>query len=105
MRGDRPLVPFIVASPAGRMRREPHEMNEMELSCRVRTSRHPGVHPMRILLTADLHYKLRQYDWLIGAAPEFDAVAIAGDHVDAFLGVPGDVQIAALCATMQAVAK
>ena len=24
---------------------------------------------MRILLTSDLHYKLRQYDWLIGAAP------------------------------------
>jgi Icc-related predicted phosphoesterase len=60
---------------------------------------------VRILLTSDLHYKLRQYDWLIGAAPHFDAVVVAGDHVDAFLGVPGEVQIAALCATMQAVAK
>jgi hypothetical protein len=32
---------------------------------------------MRILLTSDLHYKLRRYDGLIGAAPGFDAVVIA----------------------------
>jgi Icc-related predicted phosphoesterase len=60
---------------------------------------------MRILLTSDLHYKLRQYDWLIGAASGFDAVVIAGDHVDAFHSVPADVQIAALSATMGAVAR
>jgi Icc-related predicted phosphoesterase len=59
---------------------------------------------MRILLTSDLHYKLRQYDWLIRAAPQFDAVVIAGDHVDAFLPVPPEVQIAALSASMAAVA-
>jgi predicted phosphodiesterase len=34
---------------------------------------------MRILLTSDLHYKLRQYDWLLGAGTGFDAVVIAGD--------------------------
>jgi len=60
---------------------------------------------MRILLTSDLHYKLRQYDWLIGAAAAFDVVVIAGDHVDAFLPVPPDVQIAALSATLGAVAR
>ena len=60
---------------------------------------------MRILLTSDLHYKLRQYDWLIGAAAAFDVVVIAGDHVDAFLPVPPDVQIAALSATLTAVAR
>jgi Icc-related predicted phosphoesterase len=60
---------------------------------------------MRILLTSDLHYKLRQYDWLIGAAASFDAVVIAGDHLDAFLPVPGAVQIAALSASLAAVAK
>jgi Icc-related predicted phosphoesterase len=60
---------------------------------------------MRILLTSDLHYKLRQYDWLIGAAPRFDAVVIAGDHLDAFLPVPGEVQIAALSASFSAVAQ
>ena len=60
---------------------------------------------MRILLTSDLHYKLRQYDWLIGAAAGFDAVVVAGDHIDAFLPVPTDVQIAALTASMGAVAR
>jgi predicted phosphodiesterase len=59
---------------------------------------------MRVLLTSDLHYELRQYDWLIGAAPRFDAVVVAGDHLDAFGAVPGAVQIAALRASFAAVA-
>jgi Icc-related predicted phosphoesterase len=59
---------------------------------------------MRVLLTSDLHYKLRQYDWLIGAAPHFDVVVIAGDHIDAMLPVPTAVQIAALSASFGAVA-
>jgi Icc-related predicted phosphoesterase len=59
---------------------------------------------MRVLLTSDLHYKLRQYDWLIRAAPHFDAVVIAGDHIDAALPVPAGVQIAALSASFGAVA-
>jgi Icc-related predicted phosphoesterase len=60
---------------------------------------------MRVLLTSDLHYQLRQYDWLSVAAPHFDAVVIAGDHIDASLGVPGEVQIAALSASMGALAQ
>jgi Icc-related predicted phosphoesterase len=60
---------------------------------------------MRILLTSDLHYTLRQYDWLIGAAAGFDVVVIAGDHIDAFLPVPSAVQIAALSASFTAVAQ
>jgi len=60
---------------------------------------------MRILLTSDLHYTLRQYDWLIRAAPHYDAVVIAGDHLDAFLHVPSNVQIAALSASFAAVAQ
>ena len=60
---------------------------------------------MRILLTSDLHYTLRQYDWLIGAAAHFDAVVIAGDHIDAQLPVPSAVQIAALSASFTAVAQ
>jgi Icc-related predicted phosphoesterase len=60
---------------------------------------------MRILLTSDLHYKLRQYDWLIGNAAAYDAVVIAGDHIDGALPVPSEVQIAALSATLAAVAK
>jgi hypothetical protein len=60
---------------------------------------------MRILLTSDLHYKLRQYDWVIDAASNFDAVVIAGDHIDAFSPVPGIVQIAALSASFTAVSR
>ena len=59
---------------------------------------------MRILLTSDLHYRLRQIDWLFGAATAFDAVVIAGDHIDAFSPLPGHVQIAALSATYTALA-
>lgn len=60
---------------------------------------------MRVLLTSDLHYRLRQYDWLIGAAPRFDVVVIAGDHVDQFSSLPGAVQIAALSASLAAIAR
>jgi len=60
---------------------------------------------MRLLLTSDLHYKLRQYDWLLAAASSFDVVAIAGDHIDAFLPVPAEVQIAALSASFTAVSQ
>jgi len=60
---------------------------------------------MRILLTSDLHYKLRQYDWLLSAAPNFDAVVIAGDHIDGQSALPGPVQIAALSATFSELAK
>ena len=60
---------------------------------------------MRVLLTSDLHYRLRQYDWLLGAAARFDAVVVAGDHVDAFGAVPAAVQIAALAPTFAALAQ
>lgn len=60
---------------------------------------------MKLLLTSDLHYKLRQYDWLIAAAPDFDAVVVAGDHVDGFGMVPAEVQIAALQASFGAIAQ
>lgn len=60
---------------------------------------------MRLLLTSDLHYRLRHYDWLIGAASRFDAVVIAGDHIDGSSTVPDGVQIAALSASLAAVAQ
>lgn len=37
---------------------------------------------MRMLFVADLHYALRQFDWLIASAPAFDAVIIGGDLLD-----------------------
>jgi hypothetical protein len=51
---------------------------------------------MRFLLVSDLHYALQHYDWIAGVAPEFDAVVIAGDHLDGHSSVDGNAQIAVL---------
>ena len=47
---------------------------------------------MRILLVSDLHYCLPQFDWVVRAAPRFDLVVIAGDHLDISLPVSLDAQ-------------
>lgn len=60
---------------------------------------------MRLLLASDLHYRLRQYDWLIGRAAQFDAVALAGDHLDIASAVADEVQIAALGASLTALSR
>ena len=38
---------------------------------------------VRYLVASDLHYSLPQLDWIAGQAAEFDAVVLAGDHLDA----------------------
>ncbi|MFN8040755.1 MAG: metallophosphoesterase [Acidimicrobiales bacterium] len=43
---------------------------------------------MRILLVSDLHYVLPQLDWVVGAAPDFDLVVVAGDLLDISSHVP-----------------
>ncbi len=48
---------------------------------------------MNILLVADLHYALKQFDWLLGVAEDHDAVVIAGDLLDAGSLVPQPAQI------------
>jgi len=48
---------------------------------------------MRILLVADLHYSLRQWDWLKDTANRFDLVIIAGDLLDIASIVPLEAQI------------
>lgn len=37
---------------------------------------------MRLLVVADLHYALPQYDWVMEVAGRFDVVILAGDHLD-----------------------
>jgi len=37
---------------------------------------------MKILIVADLHYALKQYDWLNSVAADFDAVVLAGDLLE-----------------------
>lgn len=47
---------------------------------------------MRILHTADLHYALRQFDWVMAHAAEFDIAVVAGDLLDLAGPVDLDVQ-------------
>jgi Icc-related predicted phosphoesterase len=43
---------------------------------------------VRILLVSDLHYSLPQFDWVVRAAPAYDLVVLAGDHLDISSTVP-----------------
>ena len=46
---------------------------------------------MKVLFVADLHYALKQFDWLTANAARFDAVIIGGDLLD--LGSPLDLEV------------
>jgi Icc-related predicted phosphoesterase len=43
---------------------------------------------MKILLTADLHFRPKWFDWLIGESAKFDLMCIAGDLLDIFAKEP-----------------
>ena len=60
---------------------------------------------VRILAVSDLHYRLRQFDWLRAAAPSVDAVAIAGDLLDIRSSVALDVQAVAVRAALGELAR
>jgi Icc-related predicted phosphoesterase len=47
---------------------------------------------MRLLLVADLHYALPQFDWVVDVAEDFDVVVMAGDHLDMGSIVDGRAQ-------------
>lgn len=49
---------------------------------------------MRLLFVADLHYSLKQFDWLLAQAADYDATVIGGDLLDLGSGLDADVQIA-----------
>ena len=48
---------------------------------------------MKILFVADLHYSLKQFDWLIANATGFDALIIGGDLLDLSSFLDIEVQI------------
>lgn len=48
---------------------------------------------MKILVTGDIHYALKQYDWLLSVAPDYDAIVIAGDLLEVASIVEPDAQI------------
>jgi len=56
---------------------------------------------VRILLASDLHYTLPQLDWLVRAAPAYDLVVLAGDHLDIASSVPLDAQSVVLLRYMK----
>ena len=49
---------------------------------------------MRILLVSDLHYSLKQLDWVASIAAGYDLLVVAGDHLDIASIVEPDAQIA-----------
>jgi len=55
---------------------------------------------MRWLLVSDLHYGLRQFDWVAEVAPDFDVVVIAGDMLDLRSVVPIPAQSVAITAQL-----
>lgn len=48
---------------------------------------------MKILFVADLHYALKQFDWLVANAANYDFVSIGGDLLDLGSALDFDVQI------------
>lgn len=60
---------------------------------------------MSILLVSDLHYDLRQFDWVVRQAGEHDLVAIAGDLLDIASPVPVQAQIVAASAFLGELAR
>ena len=49
---------------------------------------------MRLLFVADLHYSLKQFDWLLSEAGDFEVVVIGGDLLDLSSPLDADIQIA-----------
>ena len=58
---------------------------------------------MKCLLVSDLHYTLKQYDWVARVAPSFDLVVIAGDHLDISSAVSLDAQVVVILKYLQRV--
>jgi Icc-related predicted phosphoesterase len=59
---------------------------------------------VKFLLVSDLHYALKQFDWALSVAPGFDAVVVAGDHLDVAGQLDGSVQIVVILKYLQRLA-
>jgi len=60
---------------------------------------------MKALIVADLHYSLRQFDWLLRVAPDYDLVIIAGDLLDIAGHCDLDVQIVVVTKYLARIAR
>jgi Icc-related predicted phosphoesterase len=47
---------------------------------------------VRILLVSDLHYSLKQFDWLVSRKHDYDLIVLAGDSLDVAALPPLDAQ-------------
>jgi len=56
---------------------------------------------MKLLLVSDLHYTLRQLDWLQRVADGYEVVVIAGDHLDLSSAVAFEAQIVVVLKYLQ----
>ena len=64
-----------------------------------------GEAALKILLVADLHYALPQFDWVLAEARHYDAVVIAGDLLDVGAIASPDAQIVAVLAYLERLAN
>ena len=48
---------------------------------------------MKLLFVADLHYTLKQFDWVVANAGDYDWVVIGGDLLDLASALDFDLQI------------
>src|SRR5476649_3101135 len=48
---------------------------------------------MKMLFVSDLHYALKQFDWLVANASNFNPIVIGGDLLDLGSALDFDVQI------------
>ena len=60
---------------------------------------------MNLLLVADLHYALKQFDWILSVAADHDAVVIAGDLLEGCSFVPQDAQIVVVTEYLRRLSK
>ncbi len=60
---------------------------------------------MQLLVVSDLHYALPHFDWVLDQAADFDAVVLAGDHLDISSLVPLESQIVAVRTYLRKIAE
>jgi len=51
---------------------------------------------MKMLFVADLHYTLKQFDWVMANATKYDPIIIGGDLLDLSSALDPDIQIAVI---------
>ena len=60
---------------------------------------------MKILIASDLHYRLKQFDWITSRAPEYDAVILAGDLLDISSHLDLNMQIVVIKQYLQKISR